>query len=295
MVILNNSRSEPGTAPQPPPTPTKPGKQSLLASPTRDLETPMMTHLSPGSSASNASSKTIGISQTIGKSILSDRSPDELSDNEDEEFYDWPVSEEEDKSNIADHLPKNPMPPPETPRKAIKFDPFSTPGKRKYDETFDEKNQTWKTPSTSRKDDDIFRTPPHSSRGLNLFAQSGLLSPMTTPTPRRFNDASCQEPELTQDILETLQSHQIVLSPEVQNKIQSISIKHSLFTHGIIKGRDISRSLLMKEKERTAQLQNEIAALHAGREKDKAAIHQLKEIIEARKETDRKEYRQLAS
>ena len=284
-VLLGNSRSEPGPTPPTPPTPITPTKAReeglLLASPTINVGTPTFPAPSSGLFASN-SSKT-----------LSNHSPDQLSDNENDEFYDWPVSEDEAISKAADHFAvDNPMPPPETPRKAVKPDPFSTPAKRRYDEMLKEEMQPWPSPSASGKENDIFTTPSKSAWGVNLFgARSGLPSPMDTPTtPYRFRDVSSQEPELAKEILETLQNHHIVLAPEVQNSIKNIGSKHSLFTHGVMKGRDVSRSSLTKKNERIAELQGEIAALHAERETDKAAIRELRGMIETmREQTQRNE------
>ena len=285
-AVLSNSRSEPRPmphspqSPQSPQTPTKPHTPRVLTTPSKILGTENGFQVALGDSASDSPSKETGISQSLANSTLSS---DQLSDDDDE-FYDWPASEGEDLSKAAESTLKNPMPPPETPRKAIKLDPFSTPGKRRYDEMIQEEIPPWPTPSTSTKDDDIFTTPPKISRGTSLFAQSGLLSPMNSPTPQRFRDLSGQEPELTQEILQALQSYQIVISPEVQSTIKSIGSKHSLFTHGVIKGRDVSRSLLRKKNEQILELEGKLAALQQEREVDKAAIRQLTEKVEMRSE-----------
>lgn len=288
-VVLNNSRSEPGPvplspqSPQSPQTPIKPRAGRLFSTPSKVLETEKEPPVVPGRPASDSPSKETGISQNLANSTLSTLLPDQLSDDDDE-FYDWPASEDEDLSRAADSTIKNPMPPPETPRKAIKMDPFSTPGKRRYDEMIQEGFPPWPTPSTRTKDGDIFTTPPKSSRGTNLFAQSGLLSPMNSPTPNRFRDLSGQEPELTKEILQALQSHQFVVSPEIENTVKSIGSKYSLFTHGVIKGRDVSRSLLQKKNEQVLELQGEIAILQAEREADKAAIRKLTEKMEMKED-----------
>lgn len=273
MVVLSNSRSESGTTPQTPPTPstpTKPQEERLLSTiPPKVIETQTTPPVSPGQGTSYVPSKTTGISQDLTKSTLSNSSPDHLSDDEDEEFHDWPASEDEELTKLAERKSYNTMPPPETPRKTIKSDPFSTPGKRRYDEMVKEEVQPWLTPSTSNKEADIFTTPPKSSSGTNLFAHYGMPSPMNTPTSHRFKDVIGQEPELTKEILQALQSHQVVLSPETQNTIKSIGSKYSLFTHGIIKGRDVSRSLLLKKNEEIARLQGEITSLQAEMENNR--------------------------
>lgn len=288
-AVLSNSRSEPRPmphspqSPQTPQTPTKPHAPRLLTTPSKVLRTENGFRVALGHSASDSPSTETGISQRLADSTLSVHSPHQLSDDDDE-FYDWPASEEENLSRAAESTLTNPMPPPETPRKAIKLDAFSSPGKRRYDEMIQEEIPPWPTPSTSTKDDDIFTTPPKVSRGTSLFAQSGLLSPMNSPTPHRFRDLSGQEPELTKEILQTLQSHQVVISPEVQSAIKNIGSKHSLFTHGVIKGRDVSRSLLRKKNEQISELEGKLAALQQEREVDKAAIRHLTEKVEARSE-----------
>ena len=275
---------------QSPQTPIKPRAERVFSTPSKVLERGNDFPASPSHSASDSPSKETGISQFLAKSTLSVHSPDQLSDDDDE-FYDWPASEDEDLFKSADCTMRNTMPPPETPRKAIKLSPFSSPGKRRYDEMIQEGVPPWPTPSTSTNDDDIFTTPPRSSRGTNLFAQSGLLSPMNTPTPYRFREQSGQEPELAKEILQALQNHQVVISPEIQSTIKSIGSKHSLFTHGVIKGRDVSRSLLLKRNEEILELQGKIAILQAEREAEKSAARYLTEKMEMTKESERKEDR----
>lgn len=293
-VVLSNSRSEPAPvppspqSPQSPQTPTKPRQGRLFYTPSKVLQAENDPTVAPGHSASDSPAKETGISQKLANSTLSTHPPDQLSDDEDE-FFDWPASEGEDQSKATYPTIKNPMPPPETPRKAVKFDPFSTPGKRRYDEMMQEGVAPWPTPSTNTKEDDIFTTPLNNPRGTNLFTPSGLLSPMNSPTPRRFRDVLGQELELTKEILQALQSYQVAVSPELQNAIQSIGSKHSLFTHGVIKGRDVSRSLLQKKNEQIVELQGKLAILQAERETDKAAIRHLTERMGIRKDTERKE------
>lgn len=289
-VVLSNARSEPRPmphsprSPQSPQTPTKPQAQKMLTTPSKVLRTENELQEGLGRSATDSPFKETGISQRLANSTLSVHAPHQLSDDDDE-FYDWPASEVEQLSKAADSTPKTSMSPPETPRKAIKLDPFSSPGKRRYDEMIQGEVPPWPTPSTSTKDDDIFTTPPNSSRSMNLFAQSGLLSPMNSPTPHRFKDLSSQEPELTKEILQALQSHQVVVSPEVHSTIKSIGSKYSLFTHGVIKGRDVSRSLLRKKNEQILELEGKLAALQHEREVDKAAIRHLTEEVETRRES----------
>ncbi len=282
-TVVGDSPSEPEATPQ---TPSKPRQERLFLTPSKVHETPTSPPGSPDRATSFASSGTTGISQCLAMSTLS---TDTLTDDEDDEFHDWSTSGDEELSKVAEGITSNAMPPPVTPRKAIKSDPFSTPGKRGYDEMSDDRVNPWPTPSTGRKKDDIFTTPSTNARGLNLFARSGLLSPMDTPTPHRFKDVLGQESGLTNEILEALHSHQIVLSPEIQSTIKSIGNKHSLYTYGVIKGRDVSRSLLQKRNEKIAELESEIAVLQAERETNKAVIRHLRRVVEIENERKKTE------
>lgn len=285
-AVLNNSRSEPTTTPQPPRTPVK-LRQARFSTPQKLLGPQTSPPTSPSYPSLYTPSHTTGISQSFASTLLDDP-PIQLSDDEDEdeEFYDWPVSEEEGLSNATDRTVNSMPPPPTTPRKAPKSDPFSTPGKRRYDEMLHGGAHPWPTPSTGRKEDDVFTTPSTSSRGTNLFAHAGLPSPMNTPTASRFRDIPGQEPVVTTEILQALQTHQIALPSDLRDTIKSIGNKHSLFTHGVIKGRDISRSLILKKNEEIAELHGEIAALQTERETNRAVIRHLKRSMEMGKDRE---------
>ncbi|MCJ1480243.1 hypothetical protein MMC06_000398 [Schaereria dolodes] len=155
------------------------------------------------------------------------------------------------------------MPPPETPRKAVKTDMLSTPGKRRFDDT-----------------DDVFKTPSTGPRGRNLFSTAGLLSPVETPTPFRFKDIPSEETELNTEILDGLRSLHIQLPEEAVEVIKRTCNKQSLKMQGIAKGRDISRAAIKTKDGKIAELQNKIAALEAEREMNKAVIRHLRRDIE---------------
>ena len=193
-----------------------------------------------------------------------------------EEFFDWPNSDDNELSKAADLVTK--MPPPQTPQKAAKTDMLSTPGKRRFDEI--DETSAWPTPSTCNGDD-VFMTPSTDSKGGNLFSATGLISPATTPTPTHFKDVHCgQGSELERDVLRALQENGIGLSEDARGAIGVICKKQELFTKGVIKGRDISRSLIKQKEYKIAELQGDIAALHAERETNRAVIRHLRRDME---------------
>ena len=212
-----------------------------------------------------------------------------------EEYYDWPASDDEEMGKVADQASSKessmhtaPMLPPETPRKAIKSDQLSTPGKRRYDEITQEDGSaaTWPTPKTDSKvDTDVFTTPSTSTRG-NLFADPSLSVSGVTPTPIRYkNIPPSQDSELATEILESLQiSLSAPLFAEARENIKNICNRHVMYTKGIMKGRDVSRAMVRKKEEQIAQLQNEIEGLKTERETDKAVVMHLRRENSARKE-----------
>lgn len=196
-----------------------------------------------------------------------------------EEFYDWPASDDEELSKAADQASsqsQNAMPPPETPRKAIKIDSLSTPGKRRFDEMEDRGQNAWPTPMSNKKADDVFTTPATGMGGIKLFSTPG---PQDTPTPARFHDVAptaTADSSLATEILKTLKSAQIQLPSNVRDDIRGMCNKQSLFTHGVIKGRDISRSLISKRDEKIVELQGTIEAMQSERETSRTVIRHLR-------------------
>ena len=133
-VVLNNSRSEPESEPQQPSqTPTRlnygngnghmtpqTGNRLRMRSP--ETITPY-TLSKPSTFNRFAARATPTVRATSNTIAEQDDSP--------EEFYDWPQSDEEEMSKAADQASsqsQNAMLPPETPRKAIKTESFSSPG-----------------------------------------------------------------------------------------------------------------------------------------------------------------------
>ena len=170
------------------------------------------------------------------------------------------------------------MPPFDTPRKAIKGDARSTPGKRRYEEMAEDGGDalrlTPQTPAVRTEKGDIFTTPAALDKGL--FASGTLLSPAETPTPIRYkNIPRDQESELAREILSALQSHHASITPEARETLKSICNKHVLHTVGIMKGRDVARAAIKARDTRVTELQGEIESLKAERETKTAAIREL--------------------
>lgn len=284
-ALLNNSRTEslPSLMPQtpqkaspyalgPPPTPT----HFQLGSP--DVATPYTP--SKPSRALNSSP----ICSSATQAITTQGTESE------EEFYDWPASDDDELSKAADQVSSgHSMPPPETPRKVVKTDALATPGKRRYDEMASESGEAawavWPTPPTGATGrGDIFTTPSTSRGEKGLFASTGLPSPAETPTPIRYNDGiTGQDAELASEILIVLQTHNVHLAKESQDAVKSICNRHALYTKGIMRGRDVSREKVKMKDERIAELQGEIEGLKAERETNRAVIRHLRDMA-ARKE-----------
>jgi len=212
----------------------------------------------------------------------------------DEEFYDWPASDDEEMGKVADQassnqssLEKNAMQPPETPRKALKTDALSTPGKRRFAEMNEDAEagaKAWPTPSTTGRGD-VFTTPSTvpNTRGLFLSNSTTLLSPAETPTPIRFKDIPTlgQETDLASEILSSLPT---AIPNETQQAIKTICSRNAMHTSGIMKGREVSRATVQKRDERIAELTGEIEGLKSERETNRAVIRHLRRDVAARKE-----------
>ncbi|KAL8768730.1 MAG: hypothetical protein Q9209_005148 [Squamulea sp. 1 TL-2023] len=203
----------------------------------------------------------------------------------DEEFYDWPASDDEDVLEVVDNLSSaRIMPPPETPRKAPKTDMLLTPGKRRFCEMQNGIEITW--PTLEVVEDDVFVTP---STGLQKdvlsTSEPATLSPADTPTPGRFKDVlkADQDSELTLEVLKALQNNHISLDSNARSELKGICDRHSLSTWGIMRGRDISRAMVNTKNGKIVELQNTIAALQAERETNRAVIRHLRRDTELKK------------
>ena len=283
---MNNSRSEPMHFPQTPSKtspylPVTPQTSSRLRDGGPEPITPG-TPTKPSHSTPSSSARGMGTQGTTTQG----------SDSGEEEFYDWPASDEDELSKFADLASHGrPMPPPETPRKAIKADVLSTPGKRRYDEMAatdgDALKPNLQTPATGREGDDVFTTPATGTHGKGLFASGALPSPAETPTPIRYKDIpATQESELACEVLSALQSHNASVSPAARETLKTICNKHVLYTKGIIKGRDVSRAIAKSKERQLMELQSEIEGLKAERETNRAVIRHLRREMAGRKESE---------
>lgn len=210
---------------------------------------------------------------------------EEEDDDENEEFYDWPSSDDGELRKAASNLPTNLMPPPPTtPRKAMKTDTFSTPGKRSND---NESNSlpisklNFTTPNRAIEEDDVFATPnPSTPRLYGLFSNhSKLPSPAETPTPRRFRDIPGQDSDLATQILQLFERRKLPLSSELKDEVRAIANKHNMYTRGVVSGREISRAMIKKKSEEIAELQGTIAGLEAEREVQYSLVRQLRQEL----------------
>ncbi|KAI4158276.1 MAG: hypothetical protein LQ342_007611 [Letrouitia transgressa] len=276
-VVLNNSRSEPPADPQTPVKPSRGTGPGGFPTPTTDriqartnpsIQSPYTPSKLPGAPRSNK-----GDSQATGTTQPAS----------DDEFYDWPASDDEELSKAINQVSPvaRPMPPPETPRKVLKTNAISTPGKRRFSEV-DRPGQETTPLAGPDGADDVFTTPATGPRGTARFdTVPGLLSPAQTPTPKRYKDAvlTGQDSELATEIIGMFQSHGVPLAPEVKSELKSICDRHSLATQGIIKGRDVSRAMVSTKNEKIAELQEVITGLQADRETNRAVIRHLRSDI----------------
>ncbi|KAL8822940.1 MAG: hypothetical protein Q9191_006334 [Dirinaria sp. TL-2023a] len=274
-VVLNNSRSEPQPTPQ---TPSKPISNAGYLTPESGSKPRQQSTEATPHSASAISSRPTQAAAQKPRSA----SQATTQDDSDEEYYEWALSDNEELSMIADQASSaTAMPPPETPRKAGKTDILSTPGKRRFDEISHGELEAWPTPVSSKNGDDIFSTPATLVNMKNLFSSS---SGQETPTPTRFQDVlpkSGTEPSLTTEVLAVLQRGKISLPHNVREDVKDLCNKQSLFTHGVLKGRDASRALVAKRDEKIAELQGSIEALQAERETSRAVIKHFRKELAA--------------
>ena len=280
-AVLNNSRTEPFTELQ---TPQKPSPYGLATPQTSTRFGPA----SPEITAQYTPSRNSNAAPVVSSARSSKQASTTQGSDSDDEFYEWPASDDDELSKAADQASSgHTMAPPETPRKAVKIDLYSTPGKRKYDEiaSDDAREASWATPSTGLRANDIFTIPANGASGKGLFANTTTLSPAETPTPIRYKDMPpTQDSELATEVFNALQLHSVSLPPEVRASVKHICNRHVLHTKGILKGRDVSRAMVKTKEERIAELQGEIDGLKAERETNRAVIRHLRRDMVARKE-----------
>ncbi|KAL8970913.1 MAG: hypothetical protein Q9183_001299 [Haloplaca sp. 2 TL-2023] len=281
-AVLSNSRTEPIQAPE---TPTKPPNTPSA----HGLRTPYTDALTERRS-SRVSSPYTPSESTITKPTASDtQSTKSTLSVSDEEFYDWPASDEDDVLKVIGQAssPKG-MPPPETPNKAPKRDALSTPGKRRFSGFSGMMNESEHgNPTPSTAGDDVFVTPAAVSARNGLFSSAhGMPSPANTPTPRRFTDMlqAGQDSELTTEVLKVLKDSGVNVNSDVKAELKRVGDKNALSTRGIMKGRDISRATVQAKNQKISELQETITALQAERETSRAVIRHLRRDMEMPKD-----------
>ncbi|KAI9702005.1 MAG: hypothetical protein M1836_001349 [Candelina mexicana] len=288
-AVLNNSRSEPRS---PPATPSR-GGRGLAHSPQYE-ETSSRVR----SPSRTASPSPMHASSAMQSKVSAMRSQHHVNDEEEEEFLDWPLSDDDEVhlTEAADRASTSnnsrsarALPPIETPRKSAKTSVYTSPGKRRRSPTDDGDAGSLPTPST----DDPFFTPLSTVSRKNLFAESSepktptkagsnrfLMSPSLTPTPNRYRDVSVGNGELsglTADVFKVLDLNSVKLNQEVQEALMQVLNRHTLQTQGVARGRDISRLALKTKDAKISELYNRIAALESASETDAAVIRHLRQ------------------
>lgn len=249
----------------------------------------------PETQTPSTPSKTSSARRSFTQSILSIGSPLQpaLEDEEDdEEFYDWPSSDDEELSKAVSQIPIASMAPPETPRKALKPSVFSTPGKRNHDEMAhnpSHPNTSWTTPASTKtlQSDDVFSTPTTIPRPANLFTPTHLPpSPGETPTTLRSTPIHhpIVDSDIAADILQLLHNAHVTVPADLVDGIRAIGHRHSMHVRGVFKGRDISRALVARKNEVIAELQGSIAALRAEKETYRDVVRYLRQELEEERE-----------
>lgn len=282
-VVFKNASIEPFVSPH---TPVK--NNSALFTPPTTIERDNPAFRSPEITSPSTPSKSSGNFQSLLRNTQSSNSTikataAEEDDDENEEFYDWPSSGDEELSKAATKFSSNLMPPPTTPRKAMKTNLFSTPGKRSNEN--ETNSPTTKLNFSTHKaieEDDVFTTQTTATpKTPGLFSNYNVPSPVETPTAGRFRDIAGQDSNLAMQVLQAFDHKKIPLSTELKDEVRALANKHDMYTRGVISGRDISRAMIKKKSEEIVELQGTIAGLEAERETQYSLIRQLRqELIE---------------
>ncbi|KAL9601362.1 MAG: hypothetical protein Q9219_002538 [cf. Caloplaca sp. 3 TL-2023] len=276
-AVLSNSRTEPVPAPQ---TPTK----SSYPQNSFGLQTPHTNTVKYHSGSDISTPKTPSKSSAAPRNggVGESQNTNTTLSTSDEEFFDWPGSDDEEVFKAADEASSvTGMPPPETPSKAAKIQLLSSPGKRRYSRMED--GNTTTVPTSSDAGDNVFVTPNISVKRDGLFtASEASSSPVDTPTPKRFKDAlrADQASELSSEVLRVLQEAKTFISPTVRAELMAVCEKHTMSARGILKGRDISRAMVNAKNAMISEMQDTIAALQAERETNRAVIRHLRRDME---------------
>lgn len=272
-AVLSNSRTEPIPLPK---TPTRPSGTSAYLG----LQTPYTDSIKRHRSSPEPSTPKTPSKPSDPRPYSNDtqKTSTTHSNSDNEEFYDWPASDNEDVVRAVDEVSTTRgMPPSETPNKLTKKDISSSPVKRRFSQLDEGDAAAWSTPSEPGRD--VFVTPNTSvKRDDPLTFGQALSSPVDTPTPKRFKDAlqTSQVSDLTLEVLKVLQDSDVFIGLDVRAALTAICDKHSLSTRGIMKGRDMSRAMLETKNAKISELQDTITALQAERETNRAVIRHLR-------------------
>ena len=208
------------------------------------------------------------------KRLSTNKTPPMLVQSDDEEFCDWPASDDEELAKVAD---QQTLRPPETPYKANRLSANATPRKRLFEEMSSPDN-----PLSAKQSDNVFSTPPTSSRTTLPSSTTGLLSPLTTPTPNRFKNVPTEDSDLATELLDSLGKFHVPIPEEAVVAVKEIAGRHVMKTQGIAKGRDISRAAIKIKDGTIAEQEGKIVALEAELESDRTIITHLRRTLETK-------------
>lgn len=176
------------------------------------------------------------------------------------QIYDWLYSSDDSNRIMSD---------PESPREtAVNSLLSSTSGKHRYNKIASHGTiaDTQSTSSSATFLQDDVSTTSNKPEAPNLSTNAYLPSPPDTYFFRRYYNMppkANQDWDLTTEILKCLSSHGSRTTPELKVKIRAIGNRHSLYTYGVIKGRDISRVRIARQKKMITLLRENLAALEA--------------------------------
>ncbi|KAF2462994.1 uncharacterized protein BDR25DRAFT_246763 [Lindgomyces ingoldianus] len=180
----------------------------------------------------------------------------------------------------------------ETPRKAVRIDANTVPGRRKLPWTRAEPADGMPTPqSEPRVSKDLFPTR-FSAPGSSFLTPSKYegpdnghssrrtpaSSPFDTPTPTRHRDAGLDssDDDLVRDVFGLLREEDVALDEQAEKSLSSLLSKSVLRTQGIIKGREYTRLTLKAKDAKITELQHRVTTLEAELEAEKALVKHLR-------------------
>lgn len=185
---------------------------------------------------------------------------------EDSDEFDWDDTIP-DEATTAQHKPRQPdfgqaaSGSDFTPRKTPRTDSLTSPSKRKLS---DMESAPSLTPTS------VFSPGPTACRLPPASAEISM-----TPTPSKYKnalsaDSAADTSELSLQAMRILENHNVVVSRKAQEELIELLNRHDVKTRGIIRGRDISRSVIKKKDEEIMKLKERIAVLESQRELSKS-------------------------